>query len=361
MAQAIFYALNAIVWIAILSSSGFWISRLVFWLRSGRAHQPLVPLRAREKPRWTVGEFLLMFGVMIIALSIMGLVAARMGWMGAAAPAVVAPAVAAAGELATETVTETAAPPNMFPMLVINTLAGLVAMGVTLAWLTLFTRCSFSNLGLESTRGDVWLGFKGVFWFIPPVLVISLVASLLIPYEHPVLDTLATTKVPGTWVLLFVSTAIIVPLVEEFMFRVLLQGGLQRLADRQTTTQAIGSSESSQPLDCVSAAKQADNWIGDAYKPPAPEPLADEFGNVGDQWQPKAFWPIAVTSLFFALMHLGQGAAPIPLFFFSLGCGYLYRQSGRITAPLIVHMILNGFTLAVEFSRISAGIEPGSL
>ncbi|MGB7345271.1 MAG: CPBP family intramembrane glutamic endopeptidase, partial [Pirellulaceae bacterium] len=165
--------------------------------------------------------------------------------------------------------------------------------------------------------------------------------------------------VPGMWVMLFVSTAIIVPMVEEFMFRVMLQGGLQRLADPRLSSVDNEQRESVVTKEARREIHQSDNWVGDAYQPPSTAASDEESSDSSDVWRPQAYWPIVVTSLFFALMHLGQGAAPIPLFFLSLGLGFLYRQTGRIAAPLIVHMILNGLTLAVEFSRISAGIEPG--
>ena len=39
----------------------------------------------------------------------------------------------------------------------------------------------------------------------------------------------------------------------------------------------------------------------------------------------------AVSAAIFAFMHLGQGPAPIPLFFLAIGLGYLYRQTHRAT------------------------------
>jgi membrane protease YdiL (CAAX protease family) len=58
-------------------------------------------------------------------------------------------------------------------------------------------------------------------------------------------------------------------------------------------------------------------------------------------------------------MHLGQGAAPIPLFFFSLGVGYLYRQTGRLWPCIIVHFLLNAFSMiGFGLEVISAGGTP---
>ena len=113
------------------------------------------------------------------------------------------------------------------------------------------------------------------------------------------------------------GTALVTPLVEELMLRGLLQGGLQRLGDPP-------------PIDSSGAVEESQN----------------------SGWRPVSFWPVFAASGLFACMHLGQGAAPIALFFLSLGMGYLYRQTGNLTAPIVVHMVLNSMTLVVELLKI---------
>ncbi len=71
---------------------------------------------------------------------------------------------------------------------------------------------------------------------------------------------------------------------------------------------------------------------------------------------PKTAWPVYVTSALFALMHFGQGAAPIPLFFLSLGLGFLYQRTGRLFPAIVVHMLLNGATLCMEFCRVNSAL-----
>jgi membrane protease YdiL (CAAX protease family) len=364
MARMIFYALNSLVLAAVVSSLLFWIHRLVKHHRLPESVNELVALTPREKPRWTLGEFFLMFGLSIISIVALQSAAASLGWL--ERPEVVIDAVVPGDETSPAEMgpkpAETA--PSMMPMLIINTLAGLISLGLTLLWLKFVAGCSRAHLGLTMKANDIALGFKSAWWFIPPVLIISVLASLLIPYEHPVLETLANTAVPGTWVMLFISTAIIVPFVEEFMFRVVLQGGLQRFADPQTSSMNessldIAEGEPTDVSDGTDSASQT--WLADAYQPPVENSTRVDSHDIDttQAWRPQSFWPIVVTSILFAMMHLGQGAAFIPLFFLSLGLGYLYRQTGRITAPVIVHMILNGVTMVAEFSRIAAGIEQG--
>ena len=66
---------------------------------------------------------------------------------------------------------------------------------------------------------------------------------------------------------------------------------------------------------------------------------------MGGKISVKPFWPVTVSATLFALMHLGHGPDPVPLFFFALGVGLLYQRTHRIMPSLIVHLLLNLFTL----------------
>ncbi len=162
---------------------------------------------------------------------------------------------------------------------------------------------------------------------LPPVMLVSAAVDLFVPYEHPVLESLAKIATPGVFVATFIGTAVVTPLVEEFLVRGLLQGSLQGIADRDP--------EDDSP------------WYSRAFTSTSPARDAD--------WTPITYWPVVVSSLVFACLHIGgQGAAPIPLFVLSLGLGYLYRQTGSLTPPIVVHMVLNGLTLIVEFLKLTS-------
>ena len=44
-------------------------------------------------------------------------------------------------------------------------------------------------------------------------------------------------------------------------------------------------------------------------------------------------------------MHVGQGAAPVALFVFSIFLGYLYYKTHRIYPSLVAHFCLNALTV----------------
>ena len=154
-----------------------------------------------------------MLGLMVVSFSVLHQLFKSQGWI---------KATEASG---------TADGTSLLFSLTANALAGAIAMVVVIVWLRLIYGATVSDLGLTPQRGDVVLGLKGAFWFIPPVLLLSLLVSVLVPYHHPALESIASAKLAGAWIIMFVGTAFVVPAVEEFLFRVLLQGGLQRFSD----------------------------------------------------------------------------------------------------------------------------------
>lgn len=297
MLQSMYVALSGLLLLAALASIVLWIRQVIpFWSQGPRAFaENLVPVRPRWRPFWGVAEVLIMFGSMLVLGEVIrqtlvgrGLLPPRDG-AGLTRP-----------ETAEQFITEVAG----------GMVAGLGAVAIVLSWMRLIDRDARRKLGLTFCQSDVWLGLVAAIMILPPVLLVSAGVNQLVEYEHPVLESLAELASPAVFVVTFIGTAIITPVVEELMLRGLLQGALQGYADR-----------------------------------------ASDPDGINPQWRPTSFWPIAATSLIFSIMHLGQGAAPIPLFLLSVGLGYLYRQTGSLTAPIVVHMVLNGMTLITEVSK----------
>lgn len=286
--------LNLLLLTAMAVSFVTWF-RLLWEFRYKLSSLPsaLVPMQTRSRPFWTPGDALITFGAMqvIAGVAVLGLMTS--------------------GLVAREAANRS--PSDGIVLISVTLISGIVASGLVIAWLRFRDAAAVEKLSLRLTDDDGILGLRASLLVLPPVLVISGLVSFLVPYEHPVIDSMAGLSDPWMFALIFVGTAIVTPFVEEFLFRVLLQGGLQRIAD------PVAVSES------------------------------------GDQlpWQPRAVWPMIFSSVLFAAMHLGQGAAPIPLFVLALALGYLYRQTGNITAPMIVHMVLNGSTIVMEAVRVT--------
>jgi membrane protease YdiL (CAAX protease family) len=344
-----FIFVSAVVLSTVAVGCAFWIR----WFRGvakanlcGDRSPDLITRLSQPSPRWTVFDFFIMFGVMIFVGSMLlqsaglpeassvdspqGLLPptdgqANMGLqseIAAADPNRPPEPNSLENLIETKIGTDAESVPSVGPIRV-HLIATLAALVCTLAYLRLIHGATLSHLSLIPTKRDIRRGLVATVWILSPVLIINLIISNLVKYEHPVTDLLAQQSNAGTFLLLFFSAAVVTPIAEELQFRLLLQGGLQQLADPPPPRQT----ESSAPSN--------------------------------SSWQPLTAWPVYVTSLIFGLLHYGQGAAPIPLFFLSLGLGFLYQRTGRLVPAIVVHMMLNGATLCMEFCRANAMFEVG--
>ena len=153
---------------------------------------------------------------------------------------------------------------------------------------------------------DVWLGLRAFVVAALPIYGLQLLLAYWFPYRHPVIDEFLKHRDWESLLEAATSAVLIAPVAEEMAFRVGLQGileWLERLIRRRTGPTAGGI--------------------------------------------PPGVIPIAISSLTFALAHLGHGAAPFPLFFLALLLGYLYFQTHRIVPSIVVHMCLNAVSLGL--------------
>ncbi|MCC9656131.1 CPBP family intramembrane metalloprotease [Rhodopirellula sp. JC737] len=379
---------------------------MVNWIRllaSGRrpfGMKAFVPVRPRHLPFWSVIYFFVFAGALLFSASLLQGVFLFAGWIDP--PAQMAddlldpqsePLVATdplsesadetlpaepdetseqplevEGPVADETESPAVeAPAISVPQLALSSMGMMSATLITLLLLMLNHRQTISRVGLVPQRGDVWLGFRSALMILPPTMVIMGVVSALQEYSHPVLDALQPEDAEAgpdyaVFGLLFVTTALVTPVVEEFWIRGLLQGGLQRLADWRFERVQQAFAGSPTPADSQTGestpyavgVEETDDTFAEEVAAEA-EVVTPEAPREMDpsDWTPKAVWPIVIASLVFALMHWGQGLAPIPLFFLSLGLGYLYRQTGSLVPPIIVHFVLNGLTMVMTLIEMS--------
>ena len=153
-----------------------------------------------------------------------------------------------------------------------------------------------------------------------------------IPAEHPVSDIFQSHPNVLTVLATALVAIVVAPLTEEFFFRVVLQGWLESLfAERDLNviaSQAIAQTASS----------PADNELAPALDMPAP---IEHLSVVAAK--PSAM-PILLSSFIFAIVHLEYGPSAIPLFFFAVVLGYLYRQTHRLWPSVIAHASLNALS-----------------
>ena len=168
-----------------------------------------------------------------------------------------------------------------------------------------------SRLGFDLTRPKSDLRLAG-FLFAAAVLPVygtqrALNTIFKLESDHPLVTLVEAQQSVGVLALVTLVAVFVAPLVEEFLFRVLLQGWLEK---RQ-----------------VASSVQHDTELLEGHR------------------RAPGYSPIIVSSLLFGLLHVGHGADPIPLFVLGLFLGYAYRQTHRILAPLVIHMLVNGVAI----------------
>lgn len=201
---------------------------------------------------------------------------------------------------------------------------------------------------------DLRLGGTAFCMLAPPVLALQMaLAFLWQPSQHSIIDMLRGADDRWQAVLVCgVAAVVAAPLFEEFFFRGLLHGWLDRCGSGRSSDRATLLFN---PAPAVNRQKTP-NETADA----AAVSSADVSSTDGDETQVTAghvehvadprdlsAWPLYISSAVFALMHYGNGPDPIPLFFFALGLGYLYRHTGRLTPCIVVHFLLNAFSFAL--------------
>lgn len=178
-------------------------------------------------------------------------------------------------------------------------------------------------------KTDIKTGVIAFVLIFPPVILLQFLISKLIPYSH---DTIAMLKesqsffqVAASWF----TAVLIAPIWEEFFFRVVLQGWLQRLGNME-------------PEDFSHLI------MGGCFSNKSPVLGADDRSKESRATGGKVLFdsslrwiPTFISAFLFAAMHNGQGGAHVSLFFFAVGLGYLYRQTGSLIPCVIVHFLLN--------------------
>lgn len=162
------------------------------------------------------------------------------------------------------------------------------------------------------SRTDAALAGAGALLLFWPVLaVLGWAASILVllvrgespaPVAHETLAMFLKSPRDGWFVLVAGLVIIVAPIIEEVIYRGLLQDALARIG--------LG------------------RW-----------------GAIG------------LVSIVFALMHVGntETHALLVLFVLSLGFGWMYEKTGRLTAPIVMHMAFNAGNLAVAMLFLSNG------
>jgi membrane protease YdiL (CAAX protease family) len=190
---------------------------------------------------------------------------------------------------------------------------------------------------LQRPVKDLLAGYL-VWLVVTPICLLVFYALLHVEKseDHPIKKLLAKEADVAIWITLAVSVLILAPLVEEVLFRGVIQPWMVQepaLADLTMLIAIVtwiiygAGLHSIWPLVCLAAA--------------APGYLAFEW--LTRRWLPRpgAARAIFATSLLFAAIHYQVWPSPIPLFFFALGAGYLSYRTQSLMGPIFLHACFN--------------------
>ena len=184
-------------------------------------------------------------------------------------------------------------------------LAHSVASAGALAVVLAVIRARAVDLGLSFRRlpRDILRGAAGAALAIPVVFGVQYYAAKVwTPERHPADLAVKADASALTPLVVALGAVVVAPIVEEVVCRGILLGWLRKAT-------------------------------------PSPSWVSDLRAN-------------AVVSFLFAGLHLAQWPAPIPLFVLSMGLGELYRRSGGVVAPIVMHSLFNSVsTAALLLSR----------
>ena len=176
--------------------------------------------------------------------------------------------------------------------------------GMAIGWVVFRVRATPSDLGLthfairagRDPRRDSFLAA-----ILPVGQIQKYLVENVIPYNHPLIK--AVKHQPDAWMLSVVSISaiIVAPFAEELFFRVLMQGCFEAVEAKRRWLLTLKRSSS--------GSDQSPQANGTSVPQTRPIPTGAELAALSGP----ATWPIVVTSVVFALMHAGQGAAPDPL------------------------------------------------
>ncbi len=240
-------------------------------------------------------------------------------------------------------------------------LGQLIATGIGMAIIYFrYRRWEIFGYQPDAARQDTLLGLRTFVMVLPAILLLQWALTMLVEYEHGTLEMLMKDRslltIASTWF----AAVLVAPVCEEIFFRGVLQSWLQRLGHRGNAPleKAIAGGwaggemfeSDQQPANPASSRlpqRSETTENENPYEPPnlsAVETRSSAVPYV--QSDSSATWmPLIVSAAVFGLAHVGQGAAPIPLFVFGLALGYLYRQTGSILPCIVLHMGLNGFSM----------------
>jgi membrane protease YdiL (CAAX protease family) len=228
-------------------------------------------------------------------------------------------------------------------------------MAAMVVGIALLSHATVLDMGIvASARQLTRDAVLGLTTFLAAVAPVHAIQALLLHFteqkelsNHPLVK-MVTSDEPhlGVFVLACITAVIVAPICEEILYRLMLQGWLEKWEDER-----LGWRELATTCPIV---VESDGQVMDTDTAPArttlPEsgPATNGATNppkVGIAGLPYGWFPILVSSALFAAAHYGYGPEPVPIFFLAIILGYLYQRTHRIVPCIVAHALFNLLTM----------------
>ena len=214
-------------------------------------------------------------------------------------------------------------------------------------WLIAFFRADAHDLGLPTSykqlATDFGIGIFAAVASLLPIYAVQLTLVLILQSEtqHPLVEQLQKHQSPQMLLLGFLMAVLAAPLFEEFTFRKLLQGWLERHEDERLAHNTA--------LTPANRDRKGPEHPTAVAPPNTDRPSHGWFPALPHGWT-----PILISALAFGLAHLGHGVAPIPLVLFGIVLGYLYQRTHRLAPSIAAHMTFNAYSMTLLWLQLKS-------
>jgi membrane protease YdiL (CAAX protease family) len=215
------------------------------------------------------------------------------------------------------------------------------------------------DLGLPGNAGELVHDVKiGVIAWLAALVPVYGTQMLLVltfgePSQHPLIQMVSKDPSGMIFLAAFVAAVIVAPICEEIMFRLLLQGWLEKWEDRRLGWRVDAISAAMEVYRATGDEKTSGDIVSRGYVHTQEPPIHGLFG------LPHGWLPILVSSVLFALAHFGFGPDPVPLFLLALVLGYTYQRTHRIVPCIVTHALFNSLTLLALWRMLWSGTPVG--
>ncbi len=197
---------------------------------------------------------------------------------------------------------------------------------------------------------QVLQGVRAALLITPVVFTVQNLAVRIWDYRRHLLDEMVSKQFTlGTAMLAIVSAMLLAPMVEEMLFRGLLQKWLKKNFGEGSRPSDAGNNVLSSAFeDDPFSAVEKDVRLEDAMDSPDLRFIEDGDRERDLMPDPRAnLNAIFVTSTLFAGMHYMQWPAPIAIFVLSLWLGTIYARSRSLITAIALHATFNSFSTTV--------------